>query len=316
MMRTLSETSLKSLPPTVIQRLLQDKTSGNNILWATNDYKTYGEVYSFHQEIQPNLITKQHTAIILPRALKAANIQELRTKARAEVFTPAWLCNQMNNHCDEEWFGYEDVFNTQVGHLWFPKKHHVHFPSPHRSWTKYVDSRRLEITCGEAPFLVSRYDAATGEAIEIPYRVGILDRKLRVVNENAQDEREWLKWATRAVQSCYGYEYQGDSLFLARLNVLLTFSDYFKHQWNRNPTQKELLHIANIIAWNLWQMDGVNGHVPGTTLAHHRPAYQFTLFDEEDDTFQNSDAIFCKLFDWRSNKSIMYPSLQQGGFCL
>ena len=30
-------------------------------------------------------------------------------------------------------------------------------------WKKYVDSKRLEITCGEAPYIVSRYDAATGE---------------------------------------------------------------------------------------------------------------------------------------------------------
>lgn len=26
-----------------------------------------------------------------------------------------------------------------------------------------MDSRRLEITCGEAPYLVSRYDASAGE---------------------------------------------------------------------------------------------------------------------------------------------------------
>ncbi|MCR4947448.1 MAG: hypothetical protein K5929_10945 [Lachnospiraceae bacterium] len=70
---------------------------------------------------------------------------------------------------------------------------HIDFKKP-TDWKKYVDSRRLEITCGEAPYLVSRYDVETGEYIPIPKRIGILDRKLRVVNENAVDEKEWLKW--------------------------------------------------------------------------------------------------------------------------
>lgn len=67
----------------------------------------------------------------------------------------------------------------------------------------------LEITCGEAPFLVSRYDVETGEAIPVPERIGLLDRKLRVVNENVQTEEEWLKWAFREFWATYGYEFQG-----------------------------------------------------------------------------------------------------------
>lgn len=50
--------------------------------------------------------------------------------------------------------------------------------------------------------LASRYDAAT--AIPVARRIGILDRKLRVVSENAATEEEWLKFATHAVQSTYG----------------------------------------------------------------------------------------------------------------
>ena len=77
-----------------------------------------------------------------------------------------------------------------------------------QTWKKYVDSRRLEITCGEAPYLVSRYDTTTGELIVPPInRIGFLDRKLRVVNENTITEEEWLKWAEQAIQSYYGYEY-------------------------------------------------------------------------------------------------------------
>lgn len=46
-----------------------------------------------------------------------------------------------------------------------------------RTWQKYVDERRLEITCGEAPYLVSRYDAVSGEPLELKDRIGMLDRK-------------------------------------------------------------------------------------------------------------------------------------------
>ena len=50
----------------------------------------------------------------------------------------------------------------------------------------YVISKRIEITCGEAPYLVSRYDTVTGKKIDVVDRVGLLDRKLRVINENTE----------------------------------------------------------------------------------------------------------------------------------
>ena len=31
----------------------------------------------------------------------------------------------------------------------------------------------MEITCGEAPYLVSRYDAVTGEVINLKSRIGL-----------------------------------------------------------------------------------------------------------------------------------------------
>lgn len=47
---------------------------------------------------------------------------------------------------------------------------------------------RLEISCGEAPYLVSRYDSVTGKTIKIKNRIGLLDRKLRIVSENIEEE--------------------------------------------------------------------------------------------------------------------------------
>lgn len=52
------------------------------------------------------------------------------------------------------------------------------------TWKSYVKYTRLEMTCGEALYLVSRYDNTTGEYFSVRQRVGLLDRKLRVVGEN------------------------------------------------------------------------------------------------------------------------------------
>mgnify|MGYP006990132904 CR=1 FL=1 len=66
---------------------------------------------------------------------------------------------------------YKDVVNYQAEHEWIPIKEKVKFPEG-KNWKDYVDSRRLEITCGEAPYLVSRYDTSTGEFIKINKRIG------------------------------------------------------------------------------------------------------------------------------------------------
>ena len=119
--------------------------------------------------------------------MKAEEEQAARTKSKAEVFTPSWVVCYMNNKCDDDWFGRENVFNTLSGEHWESTKEPVYFKKE-RDWQRYVDSRRLEITCGEAPYLVSRYDAATGEELPIENRIGILDRKLRVVNEMSYEQ--------------------------------------------------------------------------------------------------------------------------------
>lgn len=54
------------------------------------------------------------------RTEKAQEEQQLRTRKKAEVFTPVWLCNQMNNFADEQWFGRKNVFNVEneADHTW------------------------------------------------------------------------------------------------------------------------------------------------------------------------------------------------------
>ena len=298
-----------------LKALLKDKTTKKNIIFATSVYSSKGTPIKETEQMTEEILKGFTQYEIQPRVLKNKEQQQERTRAKAEVFTPSWICNKMNNHCDEEWFGRKNVFNTEQEQGWLVNTEKVGFDTAD-GWKKYVDSKRLEITCGEAPYIVSRYDAATGELLEIRQRIGILDRKLRVVNENTVNETEWFKWVLRAYQSVYGYEFQGDSLLIARINLLITFVDYMQDRWSRVPTDAELRKIVNVIVWNVWQMDGISGTVPfGKTKEEY---HQFSLFDfvvadeqEKQDT-QEPEDVYCRIYDWRGDKSLTYKSMKEG----
>lgn len=305
--------NLSSYPVNVvIKNLLKDKTTKKNIIFATNAYTEINDSINEKTQITLELLNVLGTKLIQPRVSRSIEQQAERTRKKAEVFTPSWICNKMNNHCDAEWFGRNSVFNTEIEHDWIVNTEKIQFDN-FNGWQKYVDSRRLEITCGEAPYIVSRYDAATGEIIQIKKRIGILDRKIRVVNENTDNEAEWLKWVLRAFQSVYGYEFQGDNLLIARINLLNTYVDYMQDRWKRIPTDKELKKITNIIVWNFWQMDGISGMVPFKTNV--KKYEQISLFDFtiEDNSLEEKEVdVNCKIYDWRSNESITYNSLKEG----
>lgn len=292
----------------LVGRLLQDKTTRKNILFASDSYAGYGAGYRDDSQMTEGVLLGFDSCDIQPRVYKAAAEQTERTRKRAEVFTPAWIVNQMNNHCDAEWFGRADVFNHQDGQEWTISTEPVTFPEG-KDWKQYVDSRRLEITCGEAPYIVSRYDTSTGEIIPIERRIGMLDRKLRIVNENAADEAEWFKWAFRAFQSVYGYEYQGDNLLIARMNLLYTLADYIEAKWDRQATKKELAKFLNVICWNFWQMDGMNDTPPYGIP--NDEVVQLSLF--EDDETTDVEIIYCKIYDWRADISKLFKGLKKRG---
>lgn len=298
-----------------LKALLKDKTTKKNIIFATSVYSSQGTPIKETEQMTEEILKGFAQCEIQPRVLKNKEQQQERTRAKAEVFTPSWICNKMNNHCDEEWFGKKNVFNTEQGQEWRLNTEKIEFDTED-DWKKYVDSKRLEITCGEAPYIVSRYDAATGEIIEIKRRIGILDRKLRVVNENTDNETEWFKWVLRAYQSVYGYEFQGDNLLIARINLLITFVDYMQDRWNRVPTEAELRKVVNVIVWNFWQMDGITGMIP---FGKNQEEYhQFSLFDfvvadelDSQDT-EEPEEVYCRIYDWRSDKSLTYKSMKEG----
>ena len=246
--------------PGLLEVLLKDHTTQQNIFWATDSYAELGDGFRWHDSITVAAITGEHGDVIMPRVMKTRDEQQRRVKQMAEVFTPAWLVNKMNNAADEVWFGRQNVFNVPTEEGWKPTEEPVMMPKG-KSWHNYVLATRLEITCGEAPFLTSRYDMISGVSIAIKTRMGMLDRKLRIVNEHCTGD-EWTCWALLALGSVYGFEWQGDNLLLARESLLASFSESYEQQFGHKADRATLMLAAEIIAWNVWQMDGLKGVVP------------------------------------------------------
>lgn len=245
----------------------------HHIYWATDNYESKGDGFCFFDEIQITSVTGKNKKLVRPRAAKSKEEQERRTKEKAEVFTPSWVCNAQNNLVDEAWFGRPNVFNTEYidadgTHDWKPTTDKIVFPEG-KTWQDYVWDKRLEMACGEAPYLVSRYDTTTGNSIErLPERIGLLDRKLRVIGENVTTSADWIYWAKCAVKSTYGFEWQGDNLLLAREAILYTVIDYYTAFTTEVLKKKSKLTIATlrtlayIISWNIFQMDGITYTLP------------------------------------------------------
>lgn len=297
------EEEILKLDHEVLERLLWDHSReqylGENgekchhhIYWATDMYEHEGKGFGYFDEIQISSVTGDYRTLVRPRAAKSKEERELRTKIKAEVFTPAWICNLQNNIIDNAWFGHENVFNTEhPDHTWTPNHEKITFPKG-KTWKDYVWDKRLEITCGEAPYLASRYDAVTAEPIDDLYmRIGILDRKLRVISENVTTIKEWIHWGKCALKSTYGFEWQGDNILLAREALLYTFCDYYEAFCrdvlgvNKKLSIATMRTLAYIISWNIWQMDGLNFTLPmsGCQNETSQKHQQRSLFDVSDD---------------------------------
>ena len=316
------ENVIRAIDPKILAILLKDKTTRKNIIWATDDYISLGEGYAFSDEITIDAITGDNGNVIRPRTEKSKEEQSLRSREKAEVFTPSWVCNKQNNLVDNAWFECENVFNLETDNGWTINESKVVFPNTKgKTWQDYVKANRLEISCGEAPYLASRYDTVTGDAIPVKERIGLLDRKLRVVSENVDSEPEWVQWAIKAVQSIYGYDWQGDNVLLARENILYTFAEHYEDKFTVPAIKEYLVQIAKIVAWNIWQMDGIKFVVPNS--CHQEEDVQLTLFGEETEIHEcpgcerndNSlhNGIYCRIYDWPANESVEFYSFVKKG---
>ena len=333
----------------VCMNLLKDHTTQQNIYWATDSYADLGEEFTFYAPITLDKITsyisdegvvatkEQYDAIIKqtpearlcyqemirPRAVKSKQEQTQRAKDKAEVFTPAWICNAQNNLIDEAWFGRkEGLFNApdpNDPHKWINNEEKILFPEG-KTWQDYVADMRLEITCGEAPYLCNRYDAVTGEYNQdVKYRIGMLDRKLRIVSENTKDSKEWILWAKVALRSTYGFEWQGDNLLLAREALFFTFEEHYIAQFGEKKFNQNKMRMmpgaAYIISWNVWQMDGLTYGLPGYQpfVEEKRDKYvQLSLFSgdtKEEKRKPSPHERFCLIKDFLDGVNIYKATL-------
>jgi len=345
------ETALAELDKNILLILLKDRSTGKNILWATDDYKDLGIGFAADDEITLPAITGAHGNLIKPRALKSKEEQGARTRNMAEVFTPLWICNKQNNLADNAWFGRENVFNTENGTDWQATEGKIAFPGEDGAdgWRAYIASKRMEITCGEAPYLASRYDTMTGEIVPLEKRIGLLDRKLRVINERTRNlkdrergKKRWLELATLAVRSIYGFEWAGDNILLARENLLFTVADYYAAKFGDALDMEMLEHFAEIISWNIWQMDGLKAVVPNSCHDYkkERQAVTPNLFaakdfsartlkrsvspcdvDEDErqkcqgclkDNIDLHNGVYCKLKNWSTGKVLLFKDMLDG----
>ena len=333
----------------VCMNLLKDHTTQQNIYWATDSYAELGEEFTFYAPITLDKITsyisddgvvvtkeqydtiiqqtpeaKEHyQEMIRPRAVKSKREQTQRAKDKAEVFTPAWICNAQNNLIDEAWFGRKErLFNSpdpNDPHKWINNEEKILFPEG-KTWQDYVADMRLEITCGEAPYLCNRYDAVTGEYNQdVKYRIGMLDRKLRIVSENTKDSKEWILWAKVALRSTYGFEWQGDNLLLAREALFFTFEEHYIAQFGERKFNQNKMRMmpgaAYIISWNVWQMDGLTYGLPGYQpfVEEKRDKYvQLSLFSgdtKEEKRKPSPHERFCLIKDFLDGVNIYKATL-------
>lgn len=110
----------------------------------------------------------------------------------------------------------------------------------------------------------------------------------------------------KAYQSIYGYEYQGDSLLIARENLLHTFTENMEAKFFHKPSEKQMIDIAKIISWNIWQMDGITMVAPYSERDCINT--QLSLFG----LTQNKEPIPCRIYDWKAKTSLEFKSLVKG----
>ena len=175
------EKDIRTSMPRILEILLLDRTTSTpktpkNIIWANDNNIEYGaSAYAATAQIKPELITGTRSTLIMPRALKHKSLQKERTRTKAEVFTPTWIVKKQNDAVDKNYIsdGIE----------------------------RYASRKWLEITCGEAPYVATRFDMESGDSIPIHRRAGFVDRKLARINNEVTDKAEWQRLVELAYKS-------------------------------------------------------------------------------------------------------------------
>lgn len=129
------------------------------------------------------------------------------------------------------------------------------------------------------------------------------------IAEQSNTEKEFIKWSKIAYESSYGYELQGDSLLLARENLLLSFCEYYDYKFGKLPTMKVIKQIATIISYNIFQMNGLTKQTPYSDDS--KGNIQLNLFDEVNNLEKQGD-MFTLVKDWKNKVLVSMDSVSKG----
>src|SRR5699024_4510759 len=127
--------------------------------------------------------------------------------------------------------------------------------------------------------------------------------------QEIEPEEEWLKLAVEIYKASYGYEYQGDSLLLARENLILTFIDNYFYMFGAFPKERILLEITKIISLNVFQMDGLTYEVPYSDGGLEENGTQLSLFEDVEE--ENITPELAKIKLWHQNKLLEVKKMSE-----
>ena len=96
---------------------------------------------------------------------------------------------------------------------------------------------------------------------------------------------------------------------MARENLLLTYCDFYFDKWRCQPKFELLQQIAQIISYNIFQMDGLTCTIPLSQIEKIiiQPADLFN--DKEIKTVIKSAGILVKIKDWQTGKLVNFMEI-------
>ncbi|WP_207279537.1 Eco57I restriction-modification methylase domain-containing protein [Corynebacterium mendelii] len=284
----------------MLAQLVADHTTGRPIVWGA------GAATAGYRAGDP--VTVAAARGIVPRAEKHRRLKTGRTKQSAEVFTPRWVVNRQLDLVDKQWA------QTAAAHHGRDRAE------------SYLHAHWVEITCGEGPYLVGRSDAVTGDAVPVEQRAGILDRKLRLVASVPHTPAEFFRLVCTAVSTCHGFDINGDSLLLARVNMLAGAAEWIDHVLGTAPTEDQLVTLAGMISRNLvqtnvldnpgWRPTDRRGKPVAVAAVVGNPPYQKA---DNDSGKGSAQPLYQRFFSWAQENlrpqiiSLITPSVWFAG---
>ena len=229
------QSMLQEIDESVLETLLTDKSTRRPLVWPSGP---------------------EHPAAWMSRddLLRPDKNAEDPQAEQAEFLE--W--NRKLNSLDAAWFGHEPAFNTESASGWQTLSEPVAFDDPFH-WKKYVIRPVFLFQAGRGQALVFRPFALGAQPMPYEKRMGILDRRLRIISENTREESEWLRWAESALQSLYGTDSSPLSIFQARLSAIMAVREAYAQRFGAQLPVREEKYMVTTLCWNLFQMDPVTG---------------------------------------------------------